>query len=169
MASEDVVHSFFVPAFRVKQDVVPGRYTSVWFEATRPGEYRLFCAEYCGTDHSRMTGRIVALDPAEYGRWLEGGLASSEPPAAEGRTLAERHGCLGCHVPGGGERGRDLAGLYGSEVRLADGTTAVADEAWLRSSIVRGSERMPSYRGRIGEEDLLRIVAWLKALGGGRP
>ena len=173
MASEDVVHSFFVPAFRVKQDVVPGRYTTTWFTATKTGEFHLFCAEYCGTNHSLMRGRIVVLDPTDFGRWLSGG-GDAEPPAVLGRRVAERHGCLACHVPGGSERGSDLAGLYGREVRLADGTSVRADETYLRESIVRPTAKlaagyaamMPSYQGVIGEEDLLRLVAWIRTLGG---
>ncbi|HYE97920.1 MAG TPA: cytochrome c oxidase subunit II [Planctomycetota bacterium] len=171
MTSEDVIHSFFVPAFRVKWDVVPGRYTGTWFEATKVGEYHLFCAEYCGTNHALMRGRIVVLDPADYGRWLAGG-GGEEPPPVLGRRVAERHGCLSCHVPGGSERGGDLAGLFGREVRLADGTSVVADETYLRESIVRPSAKlaagwpaiMPSYQGQIGEEDLLRLVAWIRTL-----
>lgn len=171
MTSEDVIHSLFIPAFRVKMDVVPGRYTTIWFEATKPGEYRFFCAEYCGTSHSLMRGRIVVVDPSEYGDWLAG-RGPAETPAAEGRRIAERHGCLACHVPGGGERGTDLAGILGRDVRLADGTAVKADEAYVRESIVRPSAKiveghaplMPAYP--LGEEDLFRLLAWIKTLGG---
>jgi cytochrome c oxidase subunit 2 len=172
MTSEDVIHSLFVPAFRVKMDVVPGRYTTLWFEATKPGEFHLFCAEYCGTSHSLMRGRVVVLDPTDYGTWLAGH-STSEAPSALGRRIVEREGCLGCHVPGGGERGSDLAGLFGRDILLADGTRLRADESYVRESIVRPGAKlvagfaplMPSYQGRLGEEDLLRVIAYLKTLG----
>jgi cytochrome c oxidase subunit 2 len=172
MTSEDVIHSLFIPAFRMKMDVVPGRYATAWFEATRAGEFRLLCAEYCGTSHSLMGGHIVVVDPSEYGRWLAGA-GPVDSPRVLGRRLVERHGCLTCHVPGGGERGTDLAGIFGREVHLTDGSTLRADESYLRESIVRPAAKlvagfpplMPSYQGQIGEEDLLRIVAWLKTPG----
>ncbi|MBI4565807.1 MAG: cytochrome c oxidase subunit II [Planctomycetes bacterium] len=176
LASEDVIHSFYVPAFRMKQDAVPGRTTVAWFEATRPGVHRLFCAEYCGAGHSAMTGRVVVMEPREYERWLEGG-GRGETIEASGRRLAERLGCLTCHVPGGGDRGPDLVGLFGKEVRLRDGTARIADEAYVRESILDPAAKitagyeplMPTYQGQIGEEDMLRILAWLKSLNEQKP
>jgi cytochrome c oxidase subunit 2 len=167
MTSEDVIHSFFVPAFRIKQDVLPGRYTQVWFEATKTGNYHLFCAEYCGTDHSRMGGWIYVMEPAEYQRWLSGG-AVGESMVAAGERLFGTLGCPICHV-------RDappLHGLYGSRVPLSDGSTVIADDAYLRQSIlnptsqiVRGySPLMPTYEGQVTEEGLLQLIAYIKSL-----
>jgi cytochrome c oxidase subunit II len=170
LTSEDVIHSFYIPAFRVKRDALPGRYQRIWFEATRTGSYRLFCAEYCGTAHSRMIGRVVVMEPSDYQRWLEGE-RGGEPLASPGAVLLERLGCRTCHPPGGGPKGPALEGLYGRRVKLRDGE-ATADEAYLRESIVEPSQRitagyepiMPSYRGQVSEEDLLRIVTHLKGL-----
>jgi cytochrome c oxidase subunit 2 len=125
MTSQDVIHSFFIPAFRIKQDVLPGRYTSVWFEATKPGTYHLFCAEYCGTQHSGMIGRIVVMEPTDYEAWLSGGNAG-ETPAAAGARLVSQLGCGTCHSKQSGARGPAFEGLFGSTVPLKDGGTAVA-------------------------------------------
>ena len=172
MISEDVIHSFYLPAFRVKMDVLPGRYTYLWFKATKSGEYPLFCAEYCGTSHSAMHGRLVVMEPAEYAAWLAG--ESAEPPAVAGRRLFERYRCQTCHE-GTSEAARrcpPLVGLFGRDVALADGRTAVADESYLRESIlnpaakvVQGySPQMPAFQGQIGEEEVLQIIAYLKSL-----
>ena len=171
MTSQDVIHSFFVPAFRIKQDVLPGRYTTTWFEPTRPGEYHLFCAEYCGTKHSGMTGRVVVLEQSRYEKWLAGGL-SGESLAAGGQRLFYSLGCATCHAPGSQQRGPTLDNLFGKTVRLRDGQTVVADEAYLRESIldpgvkvVAGFEPvMPVYRGTVSEEDVLKLIAYLKSL-----
>src|SRR5262249_15919087 len=145
MTSEDVIHSFFVPAFRVKQDAVPGRYTSLWFEASKTGDYHLFCAEYCGTQHSRMIGRVVAMEPAEFQPWLSGsggaagaaaGAGEGGPMAGAGKELFEQLGCATCHQAASGARGPNLMGLLGKQVTLADGRTVVADEAYVRDSIL---------------------------------
>jgi cytochrome c oxidase subunit II len=171
MISEDVIHSFYIPAFRVKQDVLPGRYTTLWFEATQTGEYHLFCAEYCGTEHSFMIGSVIVLEQLEYQRWLSGG-ESSEPLAAAGARLFEQRGCISCHTGGEGARGPSLAGLFGQEVLLEGGGTAVADEAYLRESILDPHAKlvsgygpiMPTYEGSISEEGILQLVAYIKSL-----
>jgi cytochrome c oxidase subunit 2 len=178
MATEDVIHSFFVPAFRVKQDLVPGRYTTLWFEPTRVGEYHLFCAEYCGSKHSRMVGRVVVMEPPDYQEWLRLH-EPEETPLDAGARLFHRNGCASCHGEADGRRGPALASIHGSEVRLASGQVVRADDDYLRESIVDPGAKlvegyrplMPSYRGRVSEEDLLRLLAYIKAnpaLGGGK-
>ncbi|MBS7456392.1 cytochrome c oxidase subunit II [Coralloluteibacterium stylophorae] len=171
MISEDVIHSFFVPAFRVKQDVLPGRYTQLWFEVEEPGEYDLLCAEYCGTEHSGMRGTVVALQPEAFARWLAGG-GDVADLATRGAALFRRHGCSGCHAPESRVHAPDLAGLPGRPVQLADGSRTVADDAYLRDSIllptrqvVAGYEPiMPSFAGQLDEEDLLALIAYLNSL-----
>jgi cytochrome c oxidase subunit 2 len=171
MTSEDVIHSFFVPAFRVKQDVLPGRYTSVWFEATRAGRYHLFCAEYCGTKHSRMIGSVVVMEPDEFQAWL-GGEQAGLTPAAVGERLFFEMGCASCHSGTSGSRGPALDGLMGSTVLLERDQTVIADEEYVRESIldpmarvVRGySPLMPTFKGLIGEEGLFQIMEYLKTL-----
>src|SRR5215510_2990726 len=140
MSSEDVIHSFYVPAFRVKADVLPGRYTSIWFKATTPGEYHLFCAEYCGTKHSGMIGRVVVMEPAEYQAWLSG-QASQVPPVVAGEELFNALACVTCHKKEGTGRGPSLDGLFGRAVRLRDGETVVADERYIRQSILNPSAK----------------------------
>ncbi len=177
MTSADVIHSFYVPAFRVKQDVLPGRYTTEWFEASAPGRYRLFCAQYCGTAHSAMGGWITALTPADYQRWLAGEADAAAPGttmAGAGAQLFQRLGCAACHREGGTGTGPALAGLYGRTVALEGGGAAVADESYLRESIMRPNAkivkgwapRMPTYEGRLDEEQLQQLVAYLKTLKG---
>lgn len=175
MASEDVIHSFFVPAFRVKMDVVPGRYTSAWFEATRVGSYHLFCAEYCGTAHAGMGGRVVVMTPADYERWL-GGNASGESLRTAGKRLFQQLGCETCHRADGTGRGPLLIGLFGQPVRLHNGKTVVADEAYVRESVLNPSAKivagyepiMPPFQGQISEAGLLQIIAYIRSLGGGK-
>jgi cytochrome c oxidase subunit 2 len=172
MTSQDVIHSFYVPAFRIKQDVLPGRYTTAWFEATRAGEYHLFCAEYCGTQHSGMIGRVVVLEPAQYEEWLAGAPAA-ESLVAAGERLFQRYGCINCHTPEAG-RGRCpvLIGVYGKPVPLASGQIVTADEAYLRESILNPRAKvvagyspiMPTFQGQLNEEQLLEIIAYLKSL-----
>ncbi|MBI2930686.1 MAG: cytochrome c oxidase subunit II [Planctomycetes bacterium] len=170
LSSEDVIHSFFLPAFRVKQDAVPGRTTALWFEATRPGQYHLFCAEYCGTGHSRMTGWIVVLEPRHFQRWLDTRL-SGESPVAQGLKLFQSLGCATCHNPQPSARCPNLVGLFGRTVRLRDGSTVTVDDAYLRESIldpaakiVEGYEPiMPTFQSRVSEEQLLQLLAYLKS------
>ncbi|MGH7429015.1 MAG: cytochrome c oxidase subunit II [Candidatus Methylomirabilaceae bacterium] len=174
MTSEDVIHSFFVPAFRIKMDVLPGRYTTTWFEATKAGAYHSFCAEYCGTQHSGMIGQVVALTPAHYERWLAGG-APAESPASAGARLFQQLGCDTCHRADTRARGPSLDDLFGTRVRMRDGATVVADEGYLRESILSPNARivagyqpvMPTFRGQISEEGLLQIVAYIKSLARG--
>jgi len=172
MTSQDAIHSFFVPAFRLKQDVVPGRYTGLWFTATRIGEYRLMCAEYCGTEHSRMLGRIVVMPPAEYARWL--GSGNGQPSLAQyGFALFRALGCSGCHEPSSTVHAPSLDGILGRTVHLQDGRTIVADETYVRDSIllpekdvVAGFDPvMPSFAGQVSEEDIEALIAYLRSTG----
>ena len=168
MTSQDVIHSFFVPDFRIKADVLPGRYTTTWFEATRPGEYHLFCAEYCGTEHSRMTGRVVAMQPADYATWLQGGPTQS--PAQQGRKLFEQLGCIACHETG---IAPNLQSVFGQPVKLSDGQTVTADENYIRESILDPTAKivagyqpiMPSFAGRVNDEQILQLIAYIKSIG----
>ena len=172
MGSEDVIHSFFIPAFRVKADVIPGRYNVLWFEATKPGTYHLFCAEYCGTKHSGMTGRVVAMEPADYQAWLSGGNAS-DSPAAAGEKLFQDLVCNTCHVQGSQGRGPVLTNLFGNPVELQGGGRITADEAYIRESIVNPQAKivagfqpsMPTFQGLVTEEQLLQLIAYVRSLG----
>jgi len=171
MASQDVIHSFFVPAFRAKHDVVPGRYQTFWFRAEREGTFELLCAEFCGTDHSRMRGRVVVMQPAEYERWLAGQDVGGTL-ASEGAVLFRELGCSGCHSPQSTVHAPLLDGVYGKPVPLQDGSVVIADEAYIRDSILLPRSRvaagyppvMPSFAGRVSEDDLVRLVAYIKAL-----
>jgi len=171
MTSQDVIHSFFVPAFRIKQDVLPGRYTSLWFQAREAGEFHLFCAEYCGTDHARMGGRIVVMEPAEYARWLESG-AGSASMAQRGEALFRELGCSGCHGADAAVHAPRLEGLYGRPVPLSNGRFAIADERYLRDSILDPAAQvaagyqpiMPSFAGMVSEEQILDLIAYIESL-----
>jgi len=168
LSTEDAIHSFYVPAFRIKQDAVPGRYTSIRFTPTREGEYWLHCAEYCGTDHARMGGKVVVMAPAEFAAWLSNGNENASL-AAQGFELFRRKGCSGCHV-NSTVHAPDLAGIYGRTIHLSDGRTVVADEAYLRDSIllpkrdvVAGYQPiMPSFQGQLDEAELSALVTYLK-------
>ena len=170
VASQDVVHSFYIPAFRVKQDTIPGQYRTMWFEATKPGEYHIFCAEYCGTEHSKMIGRVVVLEPMEYQQWL-GGIVE-ETPAQQGERLFTEFDCVSCHATGQRQRGPTLGGLYGSTVPLADGGTVMFDENYIRESILDPRAKvargfppvMPTYRGQLTEEQILTLIVYIKSL-----
>lgn len=173
MTSQDVIHSFYVPDFRIKQDVVPGRYTTLWFTATQTGEFHLFCSEYCGTDHASMGGRIIVMRPSEFAAWLTSG--NTQPGiAAHGFELYRRYGCSGCHEAQSSVHAPDLHGLLGREVHLSDGRTLIADEGYIRDSIllpdkdvVAGYQPiMPSFAGQIGEEDILAIIEYIRSTGG---
>ncbi|MBV8608202.1 MAG: cytochrome c oxidase subunit II [Singulisphaera sp.] len=171
MTSEDVIHSFFIPAFRIKQDVVPGRYTSMWFQPNKIGKYHLFCAEYCGTKHSGMIGWIHVMDPADYQRWLESG-TTGVSLAAEGAQLFRSLGCSGCHGLNASVRAPLLDGVYGHPVPLETGEFITADERYIRDSILRPSSQvvagykpvMPTFEGRIREDELLKVIAYIKSL-----
>ena len=171
MTSQDVIHDFFVPAFRVKKDVLPGRYTTVWFEATKPGSYQLFCSQYCGTQHSGMVGQIIVLKPTEFQAWLGGGTASVSTADA-GEKLFQRLGCVSCHMPNDSGRGPSLAGLIRKTVQLQGGRTALADETYIRESILNPQAKlvagyppiMPTFKGLISEDGLMQILAYVKSL-----
>lgn len=173
LTSEDVIHSFFVPAFRMKKDAVPGRYNLAWFEATKAGTYHLFCAEYCGTQHSGMIGRIVVMEPADFQRWLSGGPAPTNPVAA-GEKLFTELNCVTCHKTDSTGRGPVLDGVYGRAVKLASGETVTADDVYLRESIVNPAAKvvegyqpvMPTYQGQVSEENILALIAYIQSLKG---
>jgi cytochrome c oxidase subunit 2 len=171
MTSEDVIHDVFVPAFRVKADVLPGRYTNIWFEATKAGRYHLFCAEYCGTKHSGMTGEVIVMDPTEYQAWLSGG--GPEGSLAEGGAkLFASLACNTCHRPDAQGRGPVLDGLFGKSVTLQSGERVIADEAYVRESILNPSAKitagfqpiMPTFQGLVTEEQLLELIEYVKSL-----
>lgn len=179
MTSEDVIHSFFIPEFRVKQDVVPGRYTKVWFEATKTGRFHLFCTEYCGTEHAKMVGFVNVLSAADYERWLRGAGAASETPVEAGARLFTQLGCMTCHNVGSGQLGPDLAGIVGKMAKMADGSEVMVDDEYLRESILNSQAKvvagfqpvMPLFKGLISEDQLLNLIAYIKSLsppaGGG--
>ena len=170
MASQDVIHSFFIPAFRVKQDVVPGRYVTMWFQPTRAGEYHLFCAEYCGTYHSGMIGRVVVMEPEDFQKWLGG--VTGESPVKTGEKLFSELNCADCHATGARQRCPQLGGLYGSDVLLDDGSKAKFDESYIRESIINPNAKvvkgyppvMPTYRGQVSEEQILDLIAYIRSL-----
>ena len=174
MTSQDVIHNFSVPAFRIKQDVLPGRYTTLWTVPTRPGTYHLFCTQYCGTDHARMIGSVTVMPRPDYEHWLTSG-AQSESPVLRGARLFRQFGCSGCHAGSNVVRAPSLVGVYGSTVPLEGGGTVVADEQYLRDSILLPNLQivagyaavMPSFAGRISEDELLGLIAYLKSLGAG--
>jgi cytochrome c oxidase subunit 2 len=171
MTSQDVIHDFFVPAFRVKKDVLPGRYTTVWFEATKPGSYQLFCSQYCGTQHSGMIGHIIVMAPAEFASWLGGG-ATTESMAGAGEKLFQRLGCITCHQPNDSGRGPSLVGVFGKAVALQGGRTVSADETYIRESILNPQAKivagfppiMPTFKGLVSEDGITQILAYLKTL-----
>lgn len=199
MTSRDVIHSFYVPDFRIKQDVLPGRYTTVWFEAKAPGTYPILCTEYCGAGHSTMRGEVVALEPADFDRWLAGddlaaalpgpvysppGMGKSAAPEApldlvrQGERSSAEQGCLRCHTLNGEPHiGPTWAGLYGAEVPIEGGTSALVDEAYITESMMdplaklhRGYQGvMPSYVGRIRPAETAAIIALIKSLRYVRP
>jgi len=172
MTSEDTIHDFFIPAFRIKADVLPGKYTTEWFEATKPGTYHLFCAEYCGMNHSGMIGSIIVMQPTDFDNWLSGN-ASQQSPAVAGQQLFQSLGCVSCHGANGeGGRGPALVGLFGSKVSLNGGQTVTADEAYIRESIENPSAKvvlgfnpiMPTFQGQVTPEQLIQIMSFIKSL-----
>jgi cytochrome c oxidase subunit 2 len=172
MTSQDVIHDFYIPAFRVKRDVLPGRYSSIWFQATKTGQYHLFCAQYCGAMHAAMGGWVYVMTPADYEQWLSGG-AKGESMAAAGNRLFGQYGCVSCHIADGTGRGPVLQGVFGHPVKLQDGRTVMADEAYVRESILNPSAKivdgytpiMPTFQGQISEEQVLQLIAYIKSLG----
>ncbi|MEO7146023.1 MAG: c-type cytochrome [Bryobacteraceae bacterium] len=172
MASEDVLHSFFVPAFRLKHDLVPGTFQHMGFRATKPGRYHIFCAEYCGTDHSGMIGWVTVMTPVDYANWMaaNGGSGSM---VEQGERLFQQMGCVSCHLSNDSGRGPTLNNVYGHPVQLEGGKTMIADESYIRNAIiypnlrvVNGYKRdiMPNYQGQISEEGLMQLLVYVKSL-----
>ena len=171
LGSEDVIHNFYVPAFRVKMDVVPGRYNTLWFRPTKIGKYHFFCSQYCGTNHAVMGGWVTVQDPADYAAWLsdEGGDVT---PVAAGEKLFTQLACVTCHLANGTGRGPSLNGVYGAKVLFADGSSAIADEAYIRESILQPKAKivagfqpvMPTFQGLVTEEQILNLTAYIKSL-----
>ena len=172
MTSEDVIHDFFVPAFRTKADVLPGRYTTEWFKPTKPGKYHIFCAQYCGTNHSAMIGWVYVMQPQEYQAWLSGGTGFGSM-ASNGEKLFQDLACANCHHLNDQGRCPNLRGVFGSQVQLSDGTFVKADEAYIRESILNPSAKivagfqpiMPTFQGLITEEGVLQLIEYVKSLG----
>jgi cytochrome c oxidase subunit 2 len=172
MISQDVIHSFYVPAFRIKQDVLPGRYTTLWFHPIKTGTYHLFCAEYCGTQHSGMIGQVVVMEPAEYAAWLSGGSTTEGSMAANGQRLFQELGCASCHRSDTQGRGPNLVGVYGHPVMLDTGSTVTADENYIREAILNPGTRvasgfkpiMPTFSGIVSEDQVLALIAYVKSL-----
>ncbi|HEY2708521.1 MAG TPA: cytochrome c oxidase subunit II [Caulobacteraceae bacterium] len=172
MISQDVIHSFFVPALRIKQDVLPGRYTSLWFNADRPGVYDLRCAQFCGMDHSLMIGRLVVLSPAQYASWLAEAGGSGDL-TSQGKASFDRLGCSGCHAPQSQLRAPSLQGIYGRPAPLEGGRVVIVDDQYLRDSILDPSRDvaagyqpvMPTYAGEVSQDDLAKLVAYIRSLG----
>ena len=170
LTSEDVIHSFFVPEFRIHMDALPGRYTSVWFQATQPGDYRLLCSQYCGTDHAGMVGKVFAMEPKAYQDWLH--LRAEGSLALQGRKTFLKYRCVSCHSADAEARGPNLEDLFGKRVALRDGAVVRADEAYFRESIlhprakiVAGFEPiMPTFQGQVTEEELYELIAFLRSL-----
>ena len=174
--SEDVLHDLFIPAFRVKADAVPGRYSAIWFEPTQVGEYHIFCAEYCGTRHSGMIGTVYVMEQADYQAWLSGGGGlTGGTMLQQGEALFTQLACVTCHLPDGTGRGPSLVGVYGSTVTLDNGSTVSADETYLRESIltsqaktVKGYEHiMPTFQGLINEDGVAALIEYIKSMQAG--
>jgi cytochrome c oxidase subunit 2 len=171
MGSEDVVHSFFIPDFRVKADVVPGRYNTLWFTATKPGKYHIFCTQYCGTKHSNMIGWVTVLAANDYQAWLSGG-SSGGTMAENGAKLFTSLACVTCHLDTGQGRGPVLKGLFGKQILLSSGQTVTMDDAYIRESILNPQAKvvagfqpiMPTFQGLVSEEQLLQLIAYVKSL-----
>ena len=172
MTTEDVIHDFFVPAFRTKADVIPGRYVTIWFEATKPGKYHLFCAEYCGMNHSGMTGSVIVMEPREFDDWLSGD-TGNVTPAAAGQQLYQSLGCASYHGPNGeGGRGPALTGAFGGMAALESGQSVRIDEAYIRESIINPQAKlvagfgpiMPTFQGQVSEDQLVQLIAYIKSL-----
>lgn len=174
MTTEDVLHDFYIPAFRTKADVVPGRYSTIWFEATKPGKYHIYCAEYCGLNHSGMGGYVYVMEQRDFDNWLAGNV-SGQTPVEAGKDLFENKlGCASCHAGGPTQRGAKLEGIYGKEVKFVGGGSLVRDDDYIRNSILNPSGQivegyqpiMPTFKGQVTEEQLVQIVAYIKSLSG---
>ena len=171
LASEDVIHSFFIPAFRVKHDAVPGTYETLWFKATKTGTFKLECSEFCGTQHAHMKGEVIVVPPADYAAWLTR-QGVHESLAEQGEALFRERGCSGCHGAHSTVHAPALAGLWGSLVHLQDGSVRRADEQYIRDCILEPRTFtvagyppvMPSFAGQLGEDELLKLVAYIRSL-----
>ena len=174
MISQDVIHGLYIPALRIQMETLPDRYTTMWFKADRPGVYRLFCSEYCGTDHSAMDGLLTIMEPAAYESWLQGS-SNTISLASDGSRLFTAYGCAGCHAPGSTVRAPSLANLFGNPVPMEAGGTVIADDSYLRDKILMPDQKliagykqvMPSFKGIIPEDDLTRLIAYIKSEGHG--
>ncbi len=182
LTSEDVIHCFSIPAFRIKQDVVPGRYSSLWFQATKPGTYQLFCSEYCGTEHSRMIGKVIVMEEADYQKWLSEGAESGQ--ALQGRKLYTKLQCVTCHTGNAEAKAPNLEGIYRKHIPIShidgvktkEGTKVFADDSYIRESILYPNAKvaagwesiMPTYQGLVTEEELLQVIAYIKSLNQGQ-
>jgi cytochrome c oxidase subunit 2 len=172
LASEDVIHDFYVPAFRVKMDVVPGHYNTMWFRPTKSGRFHFFCSQYCGTNHAIMGGWVTVMEPAEYAAWLSGTSGSGGNPVVAGEKLFTEKACATCHVGAGVGRAPSLNGVYDAKILLADGSTVIADEAYIRESILQPNAKivagyqplMPTFQGQLTEEQILALTAYIKSL-----
>jgi cytochrome c oxidase subunit 2 len=172
MASEDVIHDFSIPAFRVKMDVVPGHYNTMWFRPTKAGHYRLYCSQYCGTNHAVMTGWVTVMEPAEYAAWLTSGSSPDTNPLVAGEKLFSDKACITCHISDGKGRGPSLNGVYNGQVKLADGSTIVADDGYIRESILQPMAKivagyqplMPTFQGQLTEDQILALTTYIKSL-----
>jgi len=171
LISQDVLHAFYVPAFRVQMDVIPNRYTTVWFEATKPGTYHLFCAQYCGTKHAGMVGEVTAMTPDDYQQWLRGAGAFGSL-ATEGQKVFASMGCPTCHTGADNARGPNLYNLYGKRERMQDNSIVTADESYIRESILNPSAKivygfqniMPTFQGQLNEDEMIQIIEYIKSL-----
>jgi len=174
MTSEDVIHSLFIPSFRIHMDLVPDRYSSVWFQATRVGAFHLFCSQYCGTNHAGMTGEVIVMEPADYDRWLH--LRAEGSMALEGRKVFLKYRCVSCHSGDGEARAPVLEDLFGRPVVLNDGRVVKADEDYIRESILYPSAKivagydniMPTFQGEIDQQEIFQLIAWLESLKPGQ-
>jgi len=171
MTSEDVIHGFFIPAFRVKKDVLPGRYSSIWFQPTQLGQFHLFCSQYCGAEHSGMEGWVYVMTPSDYASWLAGGV-KGQSMTQVGEKLFTQYGCITCHKPDNSGKGPSLSGVFGHPQKLADGRTLVVDEGFLRQAITNPNSMpipgytpvMPSFQGQLNEDQILQLLAYVKSL-----
>jgi cytochrome c oxidase subunit II len=174
MTTEDVLHDFSIPAFRTKADVVPGRYTTLWFEATKPGKYHLYCAEYCGLNHSGMGGWVYVMEQKDFDNWLAGNVSDQTPVQMGEDLFTNKLGCASCHAGGDNQRGAVLEGIYNKEVKLVGGQTIIADDEYIRNSILNPGQHivegyqpiMPTFKGQVTEEQLVALIAYIKSLSG---
>jgi cytochrome c oxidase subunit II len=175
MTTEDVIHDLYFPTFRTKADVVPGRYTTLWFEATKPGRYRMYCAEYCGLNHSGMIGWVNVMEQRDFDDWLAGSAGAQTPVELGNQLFNTKLGCASCHGAQSGSRGPNLAGVFGKEVKLTNGQTLVRNEEYIRNSILNPGGQivegyqpiMPSFKGQVTEDQLVALIAYIKSLGNG--